>query len=138
MLIVGGIIIFSFLQKGKVVFTEEPVSEESFVEETAGPETFSLSARVLSVDVTDNFLMVKPEKKETEIKVVLSEGTKIIKLGVPSDIEDMPKQGGVFIPTERDVKISEISKGDKIFITTNTNIAGKTEFNDVRMIQVFP
>ena len=137
-IIIGGAIVFIFLQKGKVVPVEEPVSEESFVEEAAGPEVFSLSAIVLSVNSADNFLMVKPENEEKEIKVILNEETEITKLGVPSEVKESPKKGGVFIPTKKDIGISDILEGDKIFITTNTNIAGKTEFDDVKVIQVFP
>jgi len=137
-LIIFGVIIVSFLQKEKVVPTGESIPEESSLGETTEPEVFSLSAIVLSVNAVDNSIIVKLENKETEIKVILNEGTKITQLGIPSDIEDMPKQGGVFIPTEKDINISEISKGDKIFITTNTNIAGKIEFDDVIIVQVYP
>jgi len=139
-IIVGGIIVFNFLQKEKAAPTQESAVEEEPSEESAesSKEIFSLSATVLSVDSENNFLMVKPKDQETEIKVILSEETKIKKLGVPSGTGSTSGQGGVFTPIEKYIEISDIRTGDKLFITTGTNIAGKSEFNDVKMIQVYP
>ena len=82
-LIVGGIIIFSFLQKEKIPSGEQSISEEEFSEKSG--EAVGLSATVSSVDVENNFLMVKPENKENEIKAIIGEGTRMIKLGLPTD-----------------------------------------------------
>ncbi|MBL7142315.1 MAG: hypothetical protein ISS83_01430 [Candidatus Pacebacteria bacterium] len=137
-LIIGGIIVFSFLQKGKIAPEEEPVSEEGFLEESGeeSGETISLSATVLSIDIENSFLIVKPENQEKEIKVIIKEETKMIKLGLPTDPEDLPKEGGVFTPTEEKINISDFHEGDKLFIKTTTNLVDKTELDDVELIQI--
>ncbi len=75
--------------------------------------------------------MVKSVNKEKEIKVIIREETKMIKLGLPTDPEELPKEGGVFIPTEETIDISGFREGDSVFIMTSTNLVGKTELDDV-------
>ena len=85
-LIFGGIIGWALFQKAKIL-TEGVVSEEEEIE-----EIFSLSAIVSNVDAENNFLMVKPIGEEKEIKVVISETTKLIKLEFPFDPRNPPKE----------------------------------------------
>ena len=130
-LIFGGIIGWALLQKGKIP-TEEVLPEEEEIE-----EVFSLSAVVLSVDVENNFLMVKPAGEEKEIKVVLSDTTKLIKLEFPFDPKNPPKEA-TFTPEQTEIKISDFKVGDNVFIKTIENIAGKSEFNNVDFIHILP
>ncbi len=75
-LIIGGIVYFSFLLKEKVKFKGgEFKTGEGIIE-----EVFSLSGMVSSVDIENNFLMVKPAGAENEIKVILSDATQLIRL----------------------------------------------------------
>lgn len=135
-IVIGGIIVFNFVShKEKIAPAEQAVSEENLVEKQEATEVTGLSATVLSVDVENNFLTVKPENQDKEIKVIISDGTEIIKLGFP---KDMPEHGGVFVPTEEKIDISGFNEGDQIYIRTTTNLAGKTELNDVEFIQVLP
>ena len=130
-LILAGIIGWTLLQKPELP-KEEVVSEEEEVE-----EIFSLSAIVSGVDVENNFLMVKPAGEEKEIKVILSETTKLIKLEFPFDPKSPPKEA-TFTPIQTEIEISDFKAGDNVFIKTKKNIAGKSEFNDVDFIHVLP
>ena len=130
-LILAGIIGWTLLQKPELP-KEEVVSEEEEVE-----EIFSLSAIVSGVDVENNFLMVKPAGEEKEIKVILSETTKLIKLEFPFDPKSPPKEA-TFTPTQTEIEISGFKAGNNVFIKAKTNIAGKTEFDNVDFIHILP
>jgi len=131
-LIFGGIIGWNLVQKSKIPTGEEITPEEEEVE-----EVFSLSAVVLSVDAQNNFLMVKPVNQEKEIKVVLSDTTELIKLEFPFDPKNPPKEA-TFTPIQTEIEISDFKVGDNVFIKTKTNIAKKTEFDDVDFIHILP
>ena len=130
-LIFGGVIGWTLIQKGKIPSGEEITSKEEV------EEVFSLSGIVSSVDTENNFLMVKPAGEEKEIKVILSETTKLIKLEFPFDPKSPPKEA-TFTPIQTEIEISGFKAGNNVFIKTKKNIAGKSEFNDVDFIHVLP
>jgi len=131
-LIFVGIIGWNSVQKPKIPAGEEVTPEEEKVE-----EVFSLSAVVLSVDAANNFLMVKPAGEEKEIKVVLSDTTKLIKLEFPFDPANPPAEA-TFTPIQTEIEISDFKAGDNVFIKTTENIAGKTAFDSVDFIHILP
>lgn len=98
-------------------------------------EVYSLAAEVLSVDIGNNFLIVKPANAEKRIKVILNKNTKLIKLEFPSDVSNLPP-GTVFNPKRNKAEISQLKEGDKVFIKTFKNIANKDEFGDVEFIEI--
>ena len=126
-LIFGGIIGWAVFQKEKIP-----------LKEVIGEEIFNLSAVVLSVDAGNNFLMVKPLGTEKEIKVILSDTTKLIRLEAPFDPDNPPPPGTQFTPEQTEITLEDFKKGDEIFIKTLKNIADKSEFNDVDFIQILP
>ena len=130
-LIFGGIIGWTILQKPKIPGEEITPGEEAL------EETFSFTATVLSVDAGNNFLMVKPAKEEKEIKVVLSETTKLIKVEFPFDPTNPPAEAS-FTPKQTEIEISDFKVGDNIFIKAKENIAGKTEFDNVDFVHILP
>ena len=130
-LIFGGIIGWAIFQKSKI-----PVKEVTLEEEVA-EEIFSLSAKVLSVSAENNFLIVESAKEKKEIKVVLLDTTKLIKIEFPFDPRNLP-EGADSTPIQTKIEISDFKEGDNIFIKTGTNIAGKTEINNVSFIHVLP
>lgn len=131
-LIFGGVIGWAIFQKSKIPTGGEVPQGEEVVE-----EIFSLTASVLSVDTENNFLMVKPTKEEKEIKVVLSDTTKLVKIELPFDPKNPPKEA-TFTPVQTEIEISGFKAGDNVFIKTKINIAGKTEFNNVDFIHILP
>ncbi|MCK4474169.1 hypothetical protein KAU40_02810 [Candidatus Parcubacteria bacterium] len=100
-------------------------------------QVFSLSGKVSSVSAENNFLMVKPRNQETEVKVVISDTTKLIKLELPFDPANPPKDVPL-VAEQTEIALSDFQEGDNIFIKTNENIAGKTEFNSVNFIHILP
>lgn len=129
-LVFGGIIGWGLIQKSKI-------PSEEVIEEEVMEEVFSLSAVVSSVNVENNFLMVKPTNQEKEVKVVLSETTKLIKLEFPFDPKNPPKEA-TFTPKQTEIEISDFKAGENVFIKAKENIAGKTEFNKVDFIHILP
>ncbi len=130
-LIFGAVIGWGLVQKSKLPTGEEAGQEEEL------QEVLSLSGVVQSVDVENNFLMVKPANQTQEIKVILSETTKLTKLEFPFDPKNPPKEA-TFTPKQTEIKISDFKAGDNIFIKVKENIAGKTEFDSVDFIQILP
>lgn len=130
-LILGGIIGWTILQEPEIPGEEITPSEEAL------EETFSFTATVLNVDTGNNFLMVKPAKEEKEIKVVLSDTTKLIRVEFPFDPTDPPAEAS-FTPKQTEIEISDFKVGDNVFIKAKENIAGKTEFNNVDFVHILP
>ena len=136
-LIFGGIFYWSRQEKAKLP-PEIKVPEEEKVAE----EIFSLSAVVSRVDAENNFLIVNPREKDgtistKEIKVILSEDTKLLKLEFPFDPKNPPKEA-TFTPELVEVTIEDFKEGDPVFIKTNKDITGKTEIGDVNFIHILP
>ncbi len=129
-LIFGGIIGWGLIQKSKL----SPSGERGEKQEKA-QEVLSLSAIISSVDVENNFLMVKPTGQENDVKVILSETTKLIKLELPFDPKNPPKEG-TFTLKQTEIEIADFKVGDNIFIKAKENIAGKSEINNVDFIQI--
>ena len=119
-LILGGIIVWLVFQNKRL----EPA--------------FSLAAVVSSVRAGEQFLIVTPQGKANEIKVIVSNNTKLIKLEAPFDAMNPPSPGTQFTPKQTEITLRDFNIGDEIFIKTSKNIAGKTKFNDVEFIQVLP
>ncbi len=132
-LIFGGAISWVLIQKGKI----SPEEEAVFQEEVGGKEIFSISAVVSKIDAENNFLMVKPANQENEIKVILSDTTKLIKLEFPFDPKNPPKEA-TFTPKQTEIKISDFKAGDNVFIKAKENIAGKAEFDNVDFVHILP
>ncbi len=130
-LIFGGIIGWGLVQKSNI--SKKGTGQE----QTETEEVLSLSAIVSSVDTANNFLMVKPAGQESDVKVILSETTKLIKLEFPFDPKN-PPTGGTFTPKQTEIKISGFKQGDNVFIKVKKDIAGKTEFDSVDFIQILP
>jgi len=130
-LIFGGIIGWGLMQKSKI--SEEGTGQE----QTEIKEVLSLSAIVSSADADNNFLMVKPAGQEQEVKVIISETTRLIRLEFPFDPNNPPKEG-TFTPEQTEIEISGFKAGDNIFIKVKEDIAGKTEFDSVDFIQILP
>jgi len=132
LVVLGGLISWSAFQKSKLSSGGEQTTAEEEPQ-----EVLSLSGIVQSVDVENNALMVKPANQEGEVKVILSETTKLIRLEFPFDPKNPPKEG-TFAPKQTEIKISDFKQGDNVFIKAKENIAGKSEFDDVDFVHILP
>ena len=131
-IILGGFIGWSMLKKSGL-----PSEEEQIQEEETPTEVFSMSAVVSSVDAANDLIMVKPQNQEEEVRVMISEDTKLIKLEFPFDPKNPPAEA-TFTPTATDVELSDFKQGDNVFIKVKENIAGKSEFDNVDFIHILP
>jgi len=127
-IIIGGLIGFGLIQAKKL-----KTSVAQNIEKV--PEVFLFSGMVSSVDVGNNFLMVKPDNKTEDIKVVISEITDMSKTEIPFDPKN-PPEGGTFTPIKTKMGISDFKVGDKIFIHSTKDINGKKEISDIDWIQI--
>lgn len=132
-LIFGGIIGWNLVQKGKIPAGEEVTLEE----EEEVEEVFSLSAVVLSVDAENNFLMIKSANQEKEIKVVLSDTTKLIRVEFPFDPTNPPEEA-TFTPIQTEIEISDFKVGDGVFIKAKENIVGKSTISSIDFVHILP
>lgn len=106
-------------------------------EEEEEKEVFSLSAVVSSVDTANNFLMVKPAGEDKEIKIVISDKTKLIRLEFPFDPANPPAEA-TFTPIQTAIEISDFEVGDNVFIKAKDNIAGKSTISNIDFIHILP
>ena len=136
-LIFGGIFYFSRPKKEvKILPPEEEVKE--IPKEL--PPVFNFGAEILETNLKENYLIVKPMEGEwpkEKIKVILSEETKIISLKFPFDPTKPPPEG-TFKFEQEEINIGDLKVGQQILIRTSTNVAWKSEFDDVTEIQVMP
>ena len=133
--VLGGLVVWSLVQQPAVPLEEEVEVEVEEEEELA--EVFSMSAIVSSVDVANNFLMVRPANQEEDVKVLIAETTRLIRLEFPFDPADPPAEA-TFTPTQTEIETADFRQGDNIFIKAKDNIAGKTEFGNVDFIHILP
>jgi hypothetical protein len=136
-ILIGGISYFSLFKKAKVPPKGEVPETKKEIPEAKQEEIFTLTAKVSKVDPENNFLIVTPVNSEKAVKVILSTGTELIKLELPFDPKNPPKEA-TFTPKKTEITIKDFKEGNNIFIKTLKNIAGKTEFDDVDFIQIFP
>jgi hypothetical protein len=137
-LIIGGILFWVISKSSKnYLEKQENIPQESVTPTSTSELTgkvFVFSAVVLSTNASEKFLIVQQEGTMSEIKIILSDETDIKKLGVPSNA---PKSG-MFIPTEKEINISDLKAGDKVSIRAQDNFVGKAEISDIEYIEVLP
>jgi len=131
-LIFGGVIGWALIQKAKI-----PSGKEAIQKKEELKEMYSMSAVVQSIDIENNFLIVKPANQEDNVKVVISETTKLIKLEFPFDPKNPPKEA-TFTPKQTEIELSDFKTGDNVFIKAKENVAGKSEFDNVDFIHILP
>jgi len=144
-LVVGAVCYFIILSsnKGKnefggKIFTTGEGEEKKGEELGKSEEVLSLSGKVSSVNNVGNFLMVKPAGKEDEVKVIISEMAKLIKLTVPFDEKNPLPPGTQFTPKEKEIKLSDFKTGDEILVLAKNDITGKTEVDNITLVQILP
>jgi hypothetical protein len=125
-LIFGVVLGWTLLQKGKTERKEEitPKREEKV------EEVFSLSGTVSAVNVESSFLMVMPTEGKNEVKVIVSKDTKIFKIIYSG------KGNPEFVTERVEITLKDVKVGDRVFIKTRANIAGKKVIDDVEYIEV--
>jgi hypothetical protein len=101
-------------------------------------KTQTLSAVVSDVDTIKKFLIVKPQGQTDEIKVIVSDSTKLIKSEFPFNPDNPPVPGTQFTPKQTEIKISDFKAGDEIFIRSLDNISGKKKISGIDLIQILP
>ncbi len=131
-LIFGGVIGWALIQKAKIPSGKEVIQKKEELK-----EMYSMSAVVQSIDIENNFLIVKPANQEDNVKVVISETTKLIKLEFPFDPKNPPKEA-TFTPKQTEIELSDFKTGDNVFIKAKENVAGKSEFDNVDFIHILP
>ena len=133
-----GIIAWSASQMPKSSPEKKAVDTDVEVEEKEElAPVFSLSGKVSGTDVANNFITVKPANREEEVKVLIAETTKLIRLEMPFDPANLPADGS-FTPTRTEIEISDFQQGDSIFIKAKENIAGKTTISNIDFIHILP
>ncbi len=125
-----------FLQQKTETSQKGEITGEQAKREEA-QEVYSLSGVIASINVENNFLMVKPANQEKEVKVILSDSTKLIKLEFPFDPEN-PPEGDTFTPKMTPITLEDLKVGDNLLVESAINIYGKDEFDSVSQIQVLP
>jgi len=101
-------------------------------------EEFTMSGKVLSVDASKNFLILKPMGKETEVKVLLSPTTQLINLEAPFPQNNPPPPGTQFTPIKTGITINDFRQGDEVLVKSSNNLSGKKKIDHVEFVQILP
>jgi hypothetical protein len=142
-LLIIGIVIWIAFQKTKILSgiesklnstSNSQLSPE--ISPAEGKEILFFSGQVSEINTQDNFLIIKPEKQEGTIKVVVGEDTKLTKISFSTT----PNKDGSFSPIETQIKLSGFKVNDRVYVKAKRNIAGKTEIgiDDIEYIQIYP
>ena len=133
LLVFAGLAGWFLMQKDKI--SENGENEQG--EEQEREQIFSLSAIVKSIDIENGFLIVEPTNQEGEIKVVVSDTVKLIKVEFPFDPADPPEEGS-FSPVQTPITLSDFQEGDNVFVKSKEDITGKTEISNIDFIHILP
>lgn len=135
-IIVGGIFYLGSQEKKEGPSPSVSPSEKE-AEEEGEQVMLSMAGIISEVNAEGSFLMVKPSQQEKEYKIKLSPDTEIIQLKFPFDPTGAPAEG-TFTPERIAIGIRDLKVDDSVLIEAKTNMAGKTEIDDVTRIQVLP
>ena len=130
--IFAAIFYFFFFEK------EKEFEGESFVaEEGQALPNLSLLGRVLGVDSDNGFLTMMLADGE-EVKIIVSETTQLIKLEAPFEEDNVPPPGTQFVPEQTEAELSDFKEGAEILVISKEDISGKSEINNVELVQILP
>lgn len=135
------ILIFGVLAGGLVFFSglgnKESIQDLETFEEAPLVEVFNLAAVISRIDGQQNTIFVNHPTEPREIKVVFNGGTEIFRVEFPFDPKNPPREM-VFSPKLTKITIDDLKPGNQALIETDKNIYQKSEFDDVKRIQVLP
>ena len=80
--------------------------------------------------------MVKPIGEDKEVKVIISDTTKLIKLEAPFSPDNPPPSGTQFVPEKKVITLYGFKEGDKVLIMAEEDVSGKSEINNVNLVQI--
>ena len=137
-IIISIILVFSFLLGWSVIKVVKAykLKMDSAGQEIVKMEAFSFSGKILKVDAKNKVLTVSVSSLQKELKVFVSQETKLTMLDYPFDPKN-PPEGVAFNFTEKDIKISDFKAGDEIFVQAKENIFGKEEIKNVEFINLY-
>ena len=133
-LILVAVFYFLFFKKEKAGFDGESFTTG----EGVITETLSLIGEIASVNIENGFLTVKPIDGNEEVKVIISETTKLIKLEAPFSPDNPPPAGTQFTPKQKEIKLSDFEEGDEVLIIAGEDISNKSEIDNVNLVQILP
>lgn len=116
------------------------VADEIFSPVKSGEEeikVFSLAAAIARIDPDKNLIVVKSPIDGKEIKVILNKNSEIVRLDFPFDPKNPPKDI-TFTPKMVKIGLADLKIGSQALIETSENIYRKSQFDDVKRIQVLP
>ena len=99
-------------------------------------EQLSLIGKISTVNTENNFLMVMPVNTEREVKVIVSDAARLIKLEAPFLEDSPPPAGTQFVPGQKEITLSDFKEGDNVLVMTGEDITGKSEIDNVNFIQI--
>ena len=99
----------------------------------------SMSAKIVDIDVENNFIIVNSVFEERQLKINLLKDTNIIALAFPFDPSNPPKEG-TFTPVQIPITVIDIRIDDSAFIKFNKDVAGidEIEGDDVDFLHLLP
>lgn len=92
------------------------------------------TGKIVSIDPENNILIV--EKDEKEIKVIISETTKLIKLTWLSST-DLPEEAKP-MPEKKNIILSDFEENDAVLVIAQEDITNKSEISNIDLVQILP
>ena len=131
-LIAALVFYFFFLRKEKTEFEGENFTTG----ENTVVQILSFTGKISGIDLENSFLMVKTDKEE--IKVIVSETTKLLELNWPASFsKDLPA-GTKVVPERKEISLSDFTEGKEVLVISEEDITGKSEINNVSLVQILP
>jgi len=125
----------------RIAYWQEPiieeraeVQEEKLEEPVEEEERFGLNGWIMEANPENSFLIVKSAKDGKSLKAFIDEETRLLKIEFP---EEYPEQGYV-ITVKTEIGVADFQKGDFVSLRSKENIAGKTEFDRVIYVYLYP
>jgi len=122
-----------FWQKKKADF-----DGQTFVaEESKEPQELSLFGKISDID-SENHILTIQLAGEKEVKIMISQETRLTKLTPPFSSDDSPLPGTQFIPEETEISFSDFEEGNDIYALSKEGVNGKSELNNIESVKILP
>jgi len=108
-----------------------------FCYESKEPQELSLFGKISDID-SENHILTIQLAGEKEVKIMISQETRLTKLTPPFSSDDSPLPGTQFIPEETEISFSDFEEGNDIYALSKEGVNGKSELNNIESVKILP
>ncbi|MDP2664741.1 MAG: hypothetical protein Q8O97_02120 [bacterium] len=134
---VGLFVVLLAVAGGIYVFSQQKKEQSSAQSGEESQEVFSIAGSVQSVDANKNSFVVQESANRQDVTVNVGADTQMIKLSFPFDLNNPPEEAS-FVPEQEEITLSDIKKGDQVFVRSSHVVKTGQDIINPLEVQVLP